>query len=168
MYCPQCGSPAPENTKFCRGCGLPLTAITNFVASGGVEASPSAPSPNPLERPLEGMTPKQRMVLTIMGFVFAPAILSVIGERLGLQELAGIPAVFIPIGIVWAVFHYKNQMRRLQQAAPPQFTSPSPNLPSQTYQPPLPPHQTNPLAAAPSSRGSVVEEETQHLPNQRH
>lgn len=167
MYCPQCGSPAPENTKFCRSCGLPLAAITNFVASGGAEPPPSTLSSNPLDSLLAGMTPKQRLVLTILFFVFAPTILGVIIESIGLKQVAGIPSVLIPIGIVWAVFHYKNQMRRLQQAAPPPLPSAPPNLPGQAYQPPLPPHQTNPMAAAPPPRGSVVEEETQHLPNQR-
>ena len=165
MYCPRCGSSVPENTKFCRGCGLPLAAITNFVASGGAEPPPSAPSSNPLDGLLSGMTPKQRLVLTILFFVFAPTILGVIIESIGLKQLAGIPSVLIPIGIVWAVFHYKNRMRLLQQAPTP-FTAAPPNLAGQAYQPPLPPVQTNPLAATPS-RGSVVEEKTQHLPKQR-
>jgi hypothetical protein len=171
MYCPQCGASAPDNTKFCRSCGLPLATIANFVASGGAELPPSTPSSHPLGSTLEGllsgMTAKQRLVLTILFFVFAPTILGVIIERIGLKQLAGIPSVLIPIGIVWAVFHYKNQMRQLQQAPPPPFTTAPPNLPGQAYQPPLPPVQTNPLAAAPPRRGSVVEEETQHLPNQR-
>lgn len=168
MYCPRCESPAPENTKFCRGCGLPLAAVTNFVASGGAEPPPSAPSSKPVAGPLEGMTPKQRLVLTILFFVFAPAVMGVIGEAFGLGDLAGIPAVLIPIGIVWAVFRYKNEKRRLEQASSPSpFIAAPPNLTGQAYQASLPPSQTNPLAAAPPSRGSVVEEETQHLPNQK-
>src|SRR3989442_964541 len=139
MYCPRCGSPFPENTKFCRGCGLPLAAITNFVASGGAEPPPSAPSPNPPAGPLDGllsgMTPKQRLVLTILFFVFAPTMLGIIIESIGLKQLAGIPSVLIPIGIVWAVFHYKNRMRLLQQAPPPPFTAAPPNLPGHAYQP---------------------------------
>ena len=35
MYCPRCGSPNPDATKFCRQCGLALTQLTGYVASGG-------------------------------------------------------------------------------------------------------------------------------------
>jgi hypothetical protein len=131
------------------------------VASGGTAPLSTPPS----SKLLEGMTPKQQMVLTIMFFVFAPAILGVIGQTIGLDELAGIPSVLIPIGIVWAVFRYKNQMRQLEQAAQQQAYAPL-SLPGAAYQQPqIPPSETNPLSAV-RPRGSVLEEETQHLPNQ--
>ena len=168
MFCPRCGAQAAENTRFCRGCGLPLAAVGNFVASGGAEApappvnSTGSMAGTPSGGLLAGMTPKQRMVMTILFFIFAPAVMGIIGDSIGLDELAALPSVLIPIGIVWAVFRYKNEMRRLTQSP---LTNQPTNLPGQTYQPPLPPHQTNPLHAVPQ-RGSVVEDETQRFRNQ--
>src|SRR5438132_13585254 len=92
MYCPRCATPITETTKYCKSCGLPLTQIYSYVASGGtVSLTPAPPPSEP-----EGLTPKQRMVLTILLFALAPAIIAVIGESLPLdlrkvfESLAGL------------------------------------------------------------------------------
>lgn len=171
MYCPRCATPITEATKFCKSCGLPLTQVYSYVTSGGT--APLALAPQPSEP--GGLTPKQRLVLTILLFAFAPAIIAVIGESgpLGnelkhlFDSLAGLSGVLMPIGIVWAVFNYKAKMRKLRQRREQPVINPSqqPAVPGTAYQPPLPPHRTNPLSAAPPQRGSVIEDETQRLPD---
>jgi hypothetical protein len=174
MFCPRCGSPNTETTKFCRQCGLPLNQIVNYVESGGTASlSPSPASSSPISTVTEGMTPGQRLILTILLFVFAPAIFGVLGKVLGIEfiarGLAGISAVLLPIGIVWAIFRYKAQLRRLNQQQVQQTIQPpnhqsQPVLPPQSYQPPLPSSPTNPIATP--VRGSVTEDETQRFPGQ--
>ncbi len=177
MFCPRCGAQNTETTKFCRQCGLPMSQITNYVSAGGTApiAQQQPPAPPGSIAP-DGMTPKQKLILTILLFVFSPAIFAVFGEMLGLhrvgEALASISAVLMPIGIVWAVFRYKAQQRRLQQQqSPQQMQPPMPqHLPQQIYQPPtyqpaISPPPTNPLATP--IRGSVTEDETQRLPESR-
>jgi zinc-ribbon domain len=162
MYCPNCGSQVVETTKFCRRCGLPLNQLAEYVVSGGTAPLLS----HPLDKIVGGLTPKQQLVLTIMFFVFTPALFGVIGQQIGVNELAGIPAVLMPLGIVWAVFRYKNQQRRLREQQSHQTTqAPQQHFEPQPYQPPLQAPPTNPIAT-PSSR-SVTEAETEQLPDRR-
>lgn len=141
MYCPRCGSPNSDTTKFCRQCGLGLQQVTGYVASGGTAQLPHQPPvvpPNPLAQATDGFTPKQKMILTILLMVLSPAIFGTFGAVTGLDEfgaaLAGICAVLLPVGIVFTVMRYKAQQRKLQQAAmqqpfyppPPTRTMPQP------------------------------------------
>ncbi len=173
MYCPRCGAPDAETTKFCRQCGLAVNQVSNYVASGGTAPLGSAP----LSKVLSGFTPQQRLVFTILFFVFLPGFLGMLGSLIGLGELAGVGGVLMPFGILWAVFRYKNEMRQLQMQAmqqpmqqpmwPPQQTPmqmPPPAMQQQPYQPPVSPPPTNPLARP--SGASVTEDETQRLPGQ--
>jgi hypothetical protein len=182
IYCPQCGSGMPETTKYCRNCGLPLAQLTGYVATGGT--APIAPPPTqPTERRFqENMTPGQRLFLTIMLMIFSIPVFGILAGFGGpfhiFGYLAGLAAVLLPVGITLAVIDYKNRVRRLSPPmpfAPQQFqTPPAPPQFQPTYQPPAPqPHpqplpsdQTNPLAEAPP-RGSVIEDETRRLPEER-
>lgn len=131
MYCPRCGSPNTDTTKFCRQCGLGLTQVTGYVASGGTAPLPPSTmqaSSNPLAKATEGFTPKQQMILTIMLLVFSPAIFGV----LGMGSLSGISAILMPIGIVFTVMRYKAQQRRLQEVQQQMY----PQMPMQTMMPP--------------------------------
>ena len=95
-----------------------------------------------------------------------------------MDDLAGIPFLLVPIGIVWAAFHYKTQLRRLQERQLQEYYAlrqPNQPMPQQAptpkliLQPQTDPSQlaqlaqvdaprTNPLADP--SPGSVVEDET--------
>lgn len=177
MYCPRCGSQNTETTKFCRQCGLPLTQVTSYVATGGTGSLTPAP-PAPIAIEPDGLTPKQRMALTIILIVLSPAILGVLAGITDLDlfgYLAGLVSILMPLGIVWTIFHYKAQMRKLQQkafqqqamqqqVAPPQ-SQPMPAFQPHSYQAPLSPPPTNPLAD--QRRGSVTEDETRRFPHQQ-
>jgi zinc ribbon protein len=163
MFCPSCGAQTAENTKFCRQCGLPLNRLADYVASGGT--APLAPPP--LEKTALGLTPKQQLVLTIMLFVFMPGLIGVLGNLVGWEQLAGIPGVLMPLGVVWAVFRYKNQMRRLRyQELQQTFGQAQQRFQPQTYQAPLQAPPTNPFAGETGQAGgSITEDETKQLPD---
>ncbi len=172
MFCPRCGSTISEGLKYCRNCGLPISQVSTYVATGGT-ANLASPQSSEIEAS-EYLTPKQRLVLTIALVVLSPAIFAVIAESFNLApDLAAIPAVLIPIGILWATFHYKAVVRRRarEQAiiANNSASNSAMAYPVQpvvqgaaTYQSQLPPQRTNPLTEA--SRGSVIEDETRKLP----
>jgi len=181
MFCPRCGSPNPDTTKFCRQCGLALQPLTGYVASGGTASlQPPPRSGDVISKATDGLTPKQQMILLIMMFVMSPAIFG----TLGLGRLSGISAVLIPIGVVFAVMRYKAQQRRLQEEMmaqqpmyPPMPQQMPPitayNLPPaaqqpipQTYQQPVY-HQPSPPPTNPLGPSSVTEDETRRLHDQR-
>jgi hypothetical protein len=202
MYCPRCGSPNNDTTKFCRQCGLGLQQVTGYVASGGTAQLPQQPPvvpSNPLVQATDGFTPKQKMILAILLMVLSPAIFGTFGAVTGFDELgaalAAISAILMPIGIVFAVMRYKAQQRRMEQATmqqpfyppppvqPMQYQMPPPvapySLPQGTQQPVQQPvmqpqnhqppvyHQPAPPPTNPLGPGSVIEDETRRLPDQR-
>jgi hypothetical protein len=179
IYCPQCGSGMSETTRFCKSCGLPLAPLSTYIATGGT--APLTPIPPPVSQPglADGLTPKQQLVLTILLIVMSPAIFGILGGALHAGHIFGwlvaLSGMLIPLGVLWAVFRYKANERRLEQHAPPQLPPqawqrpafvPPPVAP--VYQPPqLPQPQASPQPEAKSNRGSVVENETQRLPENR-
>ena len=173
IYCPQCGSGMNEATKFCKHCGLPLAQLSTYVQTGGTaplaSPPPTAPTNEPKKTNFPGtLTPRQRLVLLILLFIFAPALLAILGDFGGPFRLF---RAFVPLsgllmipGIIWAVFDYRNRVR--QVFTPPWVQRQQMPVQPQAYQMPqaLPPQRTNPLADA---RGSVVDGETQRLPENR-
>jgi zinc-ribbon domain len=165
IYCPRCGSTNQDTTKFCRQCGLGLNPVAGYVESGG-----TAPlATGRFTGLLEGFTPVQQLVLTIMFFVFLPGLVAVTAGPIGLGHLVPIPGVIMPFGILWAIFRYRNQKRRLeqqqrqlqiqQQLAQERVQS---TLPSPSQSPIISP--TSPIPTP--VRGSVTEEETRRFKGQ--
>ncbi len=173
MYCPRCGTQANETTKFCRSCGLAMTPVTTYVATGG-----TAPlTPPPTQQPTtpastargfwDKLPPNQQMIASILAFIFAIPFLGVFAGG----RLAGMAAILMPLGIVWSILYFRAKQREMEQRfhqlhhppTPQMYTPPQPT----TNQTP-PPLRTNPLAGPPPvySRvpNSVTEEETQRLP----
>lgn len=184
MYCPRCGSQNTETTKYCRQCGLPLQQVSGYVATGGTGAlaqppSYSAPPPFQFTETAEMLALKQRRIMTILSVCIAPIIFAIIGAGMfNLEEVVAIPFMLMPLGIAWAMFRYKTQLRQLQerqmreyyaqrqyQQPAQQPPTPQPLFQSQPYQPQLNAPGTNPLAEI--SQGSIVEDETRKLPEQR-
>ena len=171
-----------------------MAQISGYVATGGTGAltpppSYSAPPPPPFQftETAEMLALKQRKILTILSVAIAPVIFAIIGGgMLNLEEIAAIPFMLVPIGIAWAVFRYRTQLRQLQesqvqqyyaqhqlqytaqQASGPQFNSqfiqPQAAQP-QAVQSQLNAPRTNPLDQP--ARGSIVEDETRKFPEQR-
>jgi hypothetical protein len=179
MYCPRCGSRDDEPTKFCRQCGLQLQQIADYVATGAVGALAQSKStqeaPNTSET-AEMLALRQKKVLTILSVCIAPVVFAVIGEEVfNLGDIVGIPFLLVPLGVTWAMFRYRTQLRRLQERQLQEYyaqqqhhqQAPTPKL---ILQPPSDQPQlaqkdapkTNPLAEP--SLGSVVEDETRAFP----
>ncbi len=163
MFCPRCGASILDGLKFCRNCGLPVTQVSTYVATGGTANLATQAEADPSEY----LTPLQKLILTIIALVISPAVFAILAEMLGLDgTIAAFPSVFMPIGIIWAIFHYKSVMRRrkhnsMQFANQPIIEQPRPAQIIDPGVPVLPPTQTNPLHDP--RRGSVVEDETQRF-----
>ena len=119
MYCPRCGSQNTDTTKFCRQCGLPLVQVMDYVAAGGTGALTRPPyqSPPPhLIETSEMLALKNKKTLTILSICIAPIIFAILSDELfHSSTLVPMPFMLIPIGIVWAKFRYRMQLRRLQE-----------------------------------------------------
>jgi zinc-ribbon domain len=181
MYCPRCGAPNTETTKFCRQCGLALMEVTNYVATGGT--SSLIPPAAPMANASGGFTPQQKMSLAIILIVTSPAWTAVLSKFIGLPPaIPAICAVLMPFLIPAVVMYFRNQAKRLE---PMNVPPPMPvQAPQQSYVPPQPQAwlqapampvnavpasdvprttpNTNPLARQPLS---VIEDETKRLPN---
>lgn len=176
MYCPRCGTQAIETTKFCRSCGLSMTPVTTYVATGGTAplTPPTAPMDSTPMSTAKGfwakLPPHQQMVASILAFIFAIPFLGVFAGG----RLAGMAAILMPLGIVWSILYFRAKQReqeqRLHQHQPTaqMYTPPQSTAQQATYQVPPPPLRTNPLTDTPPPRqhvpNSVTEEETQRLP----
>lgn len=180
MYCPRCGTANTETIKFCRQCGLPLTQVSGYVASGGTGALVSAPTgqsqsaPFQLAETSEMLALKQKRALTILAMLILPVVLAIIGEEMfNAGEVFATMFLLIPLGITWALFNYKTKLRRLQEQQIQQHfamqqpgynqTASSVSIPQPMFQPQLTPPQTNPLNVAGSAPSSVIEEETRRF-----
>jgi zinc-ribbon domain len=192
MYCPRCGSQNTDSTKFCRQCGLPLAQVSDYVAAGGTGALARPATPPTLPETSEMLALKQKRTLTILSVCIAPIVFAILADEVfRMGDIAGLPFLLVPLGIVWARFRYKMQLRQMQerqmqeyyaqqhQPAPQQAMpqqAPTPKLIIQTQTDPSQLAQlaqsaqgdaprTNPLPEA--SPGSVVEDETRKFPEQR-
>ncbi|HMB26879.1 MAG TPA: zinc ribbon domain-containing protein [Blastocatellia bacterium] len=189
MFCPRCGSQNTDATKYCRQCGLPLAQVSDYVAAGGTGAIHRPPAAPPLPETSEMLALRQQRILTILGVCIAPVVFAILAnEVFKFGDISGIPFLLVPIGIVWARFRYKMQLRRLQERQfqeyyaqhhqPMPQQAPTPKL---IIQPQTDPSQvgqvgqvaqlaqvdapkTNPLPDP--SPGSVVEDETRKFPEQ--
>lgn len=180
MYCPRCGSQNTDTTKFCRQCGLPIAQVMDYVATGGTGALAQPPSPPQLIETSEMLALKHKRALTIISVCIAPIIFAILADEVfHYDDLAGIPFLLVPIGILWARFRYRMQLRRLQerqlqefyerqqrqQAMPQQSTGPKLIIQAPSAQPQaaqLDTPRTNPLAEP--AHGSVIEDETRKFP----
>ncbi len=180
MYCPRCGTANTETIKFCRQCGLPLTQVSGYVASGGtgplvtMSASQQQSASFQLAETSEMLALKQKRALTILAMVLLPPVLAILGEEMfNAGEFVAALFLLIPLGITWALFNYKTKLRRLQEQQIQQHnavqqpgyrqTASSVSIPQPMFQSQLPPPSTNPLGVANPAPSSVVEEETRRF-----
>ncbi len=184
MFCPRCGTANTETIKFCRQCGLPIAQVSGYVATGGTgplmvpPAMPVPTAPMQLAETSEMLALKQKRVLTILAMILLPIVAAIVGEEVfNAGEVFSVLFLLIPLGVTWAVFHYKTQLRRLQEKQiqqhfmaqqpfyPPAGQAVPPvSIPQPQFQAQLPPPPTNPLNLANPIPGSVIEEDTRRFP----
>lgn len=181
MYCPRCGTANTETIKFCRQCGLPIAQVGNFVASGGTGALVSPPTiqqqpslPIQLAETSEMLALKQKRILTILAMILLPIVATIIGDQMfNAGEVFATMFLLIPLGVTWAIYHYKTQLRRLQEQQiqqhfapyqqPAQSVGQTSSVPKPMFQGQLSPPPTNPLNVANPIPSSVVEDETRRF-----
>jgi hypothetical protein len=162
LYCPRCAMQQTETTKFCRGCGLPMMEVVQFVQSGGKtglsarnplpmdtfdrvygvteipplksEATPSASASltRLLHSAWDALSPRQKMVLAMLVTAMSPAILGVLDAP---DKLIGFSAILIPLVILFVFFYFRNQARQPASPALPDPLKGEPFLPSVTSRP---------------------------------
>jgi hypothetical protein len=160
-----------------------MAQVSGFVASGGTGALISPPpvqTPNipiQLAETSEMLALKQKRILTILAMILLPIVATIIGEEaFNAGEGFAVMFLLIPLGVTWAFYHYKTQLRRLQEKQiqqhfasqqpmyhqPGQGFQPSP-IPQPMFQGQLTPPPTNPLNVANPTPSSVVEDETRRF-----
>ena len=136
-------------------------------------SSPPVQTPNvpiQLAETSEMLALKQKRILTILAMILLPVVAAIIGEEaFGIGEGLAVLFLLIPLGVTWAIYHYKTQLRRLQEQQLQQhfvgqqgYRQPAPPtpIPQPLFQGQLSPPPTNPLNVANQMPSSVVEEET--------
>jgi len=115
-----------------------MAQISDYVAAGGTGAlaqppSYSAPPPFQFTETAEMLALRQKRILTILSVCIAPVIFAIIAEGMfNVDEVAGIPFLLVPLGIAWAIFRYKTQLRQLQEQQLQQYYA------QQQYHQPMP------------------------------
>jgi len=146
-----------------------MTQLSGYIASGGTGALKVSGAGSVVDKVTEGLTLKQRLILTILVWVISPAFMAIFSEAFNLkfiENLIPFVAVLMPIGIVWSVFRYKAQKQRLenqsvhQPAIPEAYRQPA----IEQYRPPVDSPPTNSLKVEHQRPGSVTEDETRRLP----
>lgn len=190
MYCPRCGSQNTETTKYCRKCGLSLQQVVNYVSTGGTGALTTPPPATPFPAPppslqlpnlesSEILALRQKRILAILTICIIPIAIAILASSIpGVDDFAGLPFLFVPIGITWALYHFKIRIRKLEeeklQQLYAQFQQPGmqagpsgqPMFSAQAI-PQLAAQSTNPLSVANPAQGSVIEDETRKFPIQK-
>ncbi|MFZ4629147.1 MAG: hypothetical protein ACOYNR_12540 [Blastocatellia bacterium] len=197
LFCPRCAMQQTETTKFCRGCGLSMTEVVQYVQGGGKtglpasiqgpidtfnrvyrvaelppqksEGKPSALSGlfRLLHSAWGALSPRQKMVLSILATVMSTPILGVLGAD---DELIGLSALLSPLVIIFWFFYFRNQARQQASTAlpdpqrgeplfPPAASLPLPSTNELRLSEP-PREQTHPF---PGAVPSVVEDETRRF-----
>lgn len=154
MFCPNCGVQIVETTKYCKSCGIPLTPVVDFVASGGTSPIGGA---SPWSGAFSGFSPSQKMWLIILTLIFSPILL-------------GALPFFVPIAIVWMILRHNEQkrFRGVPTAIPPGYYQQPPHtnpLFGVQQQPPpvLPPPVMQTGSLSSKGPGSIVEEDTRRF-----
>jgi hypothetical protein len=141
IYCPRCGTSNPQKVRFCRQCGLAMAPVTGYLSG---ELPPLANNPDhqslkPHARILASLTPRQKMVLSIVLAVISPAFFAV----LDLDEVSPLAAILMPFAIIFAVFYFRNQEKHLRSGLPARLVVQPSSLPAAqpsapAYAPPSP------------------------------
>lgn len=159
LFCPRCAMQQTETTKFCRGCGLPMTEVIQYVQSGGKTGLPSTSQMaiGPMDtfnrvyrvaelpplksegKPsaLSGLIRLLRSAWDVLGprqkmtLAILVTVLStpILGVLDADQELIGISALLSPLVIIFWFFYFRNQARQQASTAVPDLQRGEPLFP---------------------------------------
>jgi hypothetical protein len=151
MYCPSCGQQqVSSELRFCSKCGMPLTAVTEVLANGGVlpvvvQPQNFAKITSPRKRGL-----KQGGIMLLLGTLIVP-MLGVLSDILNFNEsIVGLFAVMFFLGgflrLLYAAIFQDGTPTFLPQNQP--YNQPTMNIGGQEVfhnQNALPPQQSVPI-----------------------
>lgn len=151
MYCPSCGQQQiSSELRFCSKCGMPLTAVTEVLANGGmlpviVQPQNIVKATSPRKRGL-----KQGGIMLLLGTFFVPLFGVIIGSTNGPLEIIGILALIFFLGgllrMLYAAIFQDGTPTFLPQNQP--FNQPTMHIAGQEVfhnQQSLPPQQSIPV-----------------------
>jgi hypothetical protein len=175
MHCPRCGQQqVSEEIKFCSRCGFPMGLVSEILAHGGF-----LPQLANLHKSKTFFTKKTGVVFSLMWVLFFLLIMAPFWGILGVEEMAGISAVFgIFGGLMWLIgslvfLKSSKDLQLVQNPTPiknqnslygtnPQHAlPPQQSIPVSSYNPPKPGswRETSDLVEP----GSVTDETTRML-----
>ena len=103
MFCPTCGGPNPEGSRFCNQCGATLSALGAAASTGqggGVTRAPTdqgLSTGDRIELPLTGPS-KRTVVAMLLGVGFGCLGLGALAAWKTLGQSSGLPPV-TPVGL---------------------------------------------------------------------
>ena len=118
MHCPNCGTPALAEQKFCRSCGLGLQTVSEIVAAH----RPGEKSDEPLAEPIHRDQARQikmwkRMWAGGFALMFIGIILSLVGRKIVQDEIiVAIGAVISILGF-WPLLYPFFSMFQAEEPA---------------------------------------------------
>lgn len=90
MYCPRCGQEQVSgDLRFCPGCGLQMGLIAEILANGGI-----LPQLLELAKKRKFFTRKNGIFFGVTWFIFFILIMTPLWGIIGVDELAGVSAIF--------------------------------------------------------------------------
>jgi hypothetical protein len=127
MYCPNCGTQASPEQKFCRSCGLSLQTISQVLAG----QSPAAEPDRSLVAIIEEFQSQRNKILrrgflTMWGGIVVAALFGTVGGAIStfnpglgnaLAALAGIGGVILLVGV--GLMAYSRFLPKAEACCPP-------------------------------------------------
>lgn len=94
MYCPICGKQqVSDQTRFCSGCGFPLTGVAEVIAKGGASLQTFSNNKPKKDSPRKRGIKQGAMILLIGCFLVVP-ITAI------MMAFMGLPVFFVPLAAI--------------------------------------------------------------------
>ena len=141
MYCPRCGQEqVAGELRFCPTCGLPMGLVAELLANGG-----TLPQLLELAKNNKFFTKKNGVFFSIFWFIFLVPIMTSFWGIMGVDEMAGISAIFGVFGsILILIFSLIFLPSSAKSNADAHVNAYPGQLPQAQPQGALPPQQTQP------------------------
>jgi hypothetical protein len=129
MYCPNCGQQQiSEEMRFCSRCGLALSGLGDWLASGGVPAKPGLPTKRSNEDELDELSPRRKGMRRAGKVMFFSGVLGVVFLAISLivdeGALMFVPMTVLFVGIVMMLYSvlFSPKTAPISNKAAPAFT----------------------------------------------
>lgn len=104
MFCPVCGKQqVSDQTRFCSGCGFPLTGVSEVIAAGGASLVKASSGAHQVDSPRKRGIKQGAMVMLVGCFLVVPLVAI-------LSAAINITPVFVPI---FAILGFMGGLMRI-------------------------------------------------------